>query len=87
MLGYGITYQGEYTFARASQTSDLYYTPDYSVHRAMASYSFGDNVSLQLNLDNVTDEEYFERIRNNPTNGWATPGEERSAVLSVTWRL
>jgi catecholate siderophore receptor len=53
----------------------------------MASYSFGDNVSLQLNLDNVTDEEYFERIRNNPTNGWATPGEERSAVLSVTWRL
>jgi catecholate siderophore receptor len=87
MLGYGVTYQGEYTFARASATADLYYTPDYSVHRAMASYSFGENVSLQLNLDNVTDEEYFERIRNNPTNGWATPGEERSAVLSVTWRL
>jgi catecholate siderophore receptor len=87
MLGYGVTYQGEYTFARASATSDLYYTPDYAVHRAMASYSFGENVSLQLNLDNVTDEEYFERIRNNPTSGWATPGEERSAVLSVTWRL
>jgi hypothetical protein len=35
----------------------------------------------------VTDEEYYERIRNNAANGWATPGAGRSAVLSVTWRL
>ena len=41
----------------------------------------------QLNIDNVTDEIYYERIRNNATNGWATPGSARSAVLSLTWRL
>ena len=53
----------------------------------MATYDINDNLALQLNIDNVTDEVYFERIRNNATNGWATPGAARSAVLSVTWRL
>jgi catecholate siderophore receptor len=86
-IGYGVTYQGEYTFARANETADLYYTPDYLVHRAMVSYAFNDNLALQVNIDNVTDELYFERIRNNPTSGWATPGVERSGVVSLTWRL
>jgi catecholate siderophore receptor len=86
-LGLGTTYQGEYTFNRANETADLYYTPDYWVYRAMLGYAFNDNLALQLNVDNLTDEEYFERVRNNPTSGWATPGAARSAVLSVTWRL
>jgi catecholate siderophore receptor len=86
-LGYGITYQGEYTFARAAPTADLYFTPDYLLHRAMATYEINDNLALQVNIDNVTDEEYFERIRNNATNGWATPGAARSGVVSLTWRL
>jgi catecholate siderophore receptor len=86
-IGYGVTYQGEYTFARANATADLYYTPDYVVHRAMATYEINDNLGLQLNLNNVTDEVYYDRIRNNTNNGWATPGAARSGVLSVTWRL
>jgi catecholate siderophore receptor len=86
-VGLGTTYQGEYTFNRAIETADLYYTPDYWVYRAMLGYTFNDNLALQLNVDNLTDEEYFERVRNNPTSGWATPGAARSAVLSVTWRL
>jgi catecholate siderophore receptor len=86
-IGYGVTYQGEYTFARASATAGLYYTPDYLVHRAMATYEINDKLAVQLNLDNITDEVYYERIRNNASNGWATPGAARSGVLSVTWRL
>lgn len=86
-VGYGITYQGEYTFSRASAAADLYYTDSYVVHRAMASYEFNDKLGLQFNINNVTDEKYFERIRNNATNGWATPGAARNAVLSLTWRL
>jgi hypothetical protein len=35
----------------------------------------------------VTDEEYFERVRNNAGNGWATPGQARVAVLSLSYRL
>jgi catecholate siderophore receptor len=53
----------------------------------MVSYDFNDNLGLQFNINNVTDEEYFDRIRNNATNGWATPGAARNAVLSLTWRL
>jgi catecholate siderophore receptor len=87
MFGFGTTYQGEYTFQRAAATSDLYYTPDYWVTRAMAAYQFSDSLALQLNVDNLTDEEYYERIRNNATSGWATPGAARTAVLSLTWRL
>lgn len=87
MVGYGVTYQGEYTFNRASATADLYYTPSYWVHRAMASYEVTDNVSLQLNVNNLFDEEYYERVRNNATNGWATPGAGRSAVLSLAYRF
>jgi hypothetical protein len=30
---------------------------------------------------------YYERIRNNATSGWATPGAGRSAVLSLTYRF
>ncbi len=86
-VGYGLTYQGEYTFARTSATADLYFTPDYILHRAMAAYEINENIALQLNIDNVTDEVYYERIRNNAANGWATPGAARTGVLSVTWRL
>jgi catecholate siderophore receptor len=86
-VGYGVTHQGEYTFARTSATADLYYTDAYLSHRAMAMYEWNDNISVQLNVDNVTDEEYYERIRNNATSGWATPGSGRSAVLSLNWRL
>ena len=86
-LGYGATYQGELTFARQSATLPLYYTEGYWVHRAMASYEVNENLAFQLNINNLTDEEYYERIRNNPTNGWATPGAARSAVLSLAYRF
>ena len=86
-VGYGVTYQGEYTFARTSATAGLFYTDSYLTHRAMATYEWNDNLALQLNIDNVTDEVYYERIRNNATSGWATPGSARSAVVSLTWRL
>jgi catecholate siderophore receptor len=86
-VGFGTTYQGEYTFNRANATADLFFTPDYWIYRAMASYALNDNLALQINVDNLTDEEYFERVRNNAGNGWATPGAARSAVFSVSWRL
>jgi catecholate siderophore receptor len=87
VIGYGLTYQGEYTFARTAATADLYYTQDYVVQRAMATYEFSDHLAVQLNIDNLGDEKYYERIRNNATNGWATPGAGRSGVISLTWRL
>ena len=87
LIGYGATYQGEYTFARTSTASPFFFTDDYWVHRAMVSYPLTDHVSLQLNVNNRTDERYFIRVRNNATSGWATPGDGRQFVLSTNMRF
>ena len=97
IFGYGATYQGEFVVQNNSLNGQpLFYTDDYWVHRAMVGYQLNDNLSLQLNINNLLDEEYYTRIRNNVTftggvvtagNGWATPGEGRSAVLTATYRF
>ena len=90
-IGYGFTYQGSIplnnrTLAQATQ----FRADDYLTHRAYLAYQFGNGVTAQLNVQNLTDERYFTNVRNNVssttgaiTGGWAIPGEERSAVLSV----
>ena len=53
------------------------------MHNAYLSYDFSPNLTAQVNVKNIGDELYFTRIRN---NGWATPGDARSAVLTVAYR-
>ncbi len=90
-FGYGATYQGEFYLnnsslpaAGSTAPAKLFKTPDYWTHRAMVAYDFNRNFALQLNVQNLADEEYYLRIRN---NGWATPGEARSATLTATYRF
>jgi catecholate siderophore receptor len=87
LVGYGVTYQGEYTFTRQNAAAPLYYTPDYYVHRFMVAYPLTESAMLQLNVSNLFDEEYYERVRNNATNGWATPGAARQTTVSFTYRF
>lgn len=90
-LGYGLTYQGGFaTHQRNLLQRTQYFTDDYLVHRLFASYPLADGMTVQLNVQNVTDELYFTNVRNNVnattgaiTGGWAMPGEARSAVLSL----
>jgi catecholate siderophore receptor len=105
-LGYGLTYQGRLALNNQvlyGTTLDLaearfhggtlapqYYSDDYLTHRLFVSYTVTENLTAQLNVQNVTDELYYTGIRNNVnaatgaiTGGWATPGEARSAVLSL----
>lgn len=102
-FGYGLTYQGRYITQNSSlptvagtitagtlanpNAAVLYRTDDYWVHRAMVAWQVNDAFGLQLNLDNLFDEAYYERIRNTATSGWATPGVGRSAVLTATYRF
>lgn len=79
-LGYGFTYQG--AFLLNNGAAPLYKSDDYWVHRAYASYEVTDDMSLQLNVTNLTDATYYTRIRN---NGWATPGDGRAAVLTLNY--
>jgi catecholate siderophore receptor len=50
----------------------------------MVGYQINDRFGLQLNVNNLFDKEYFIRIRN---NGWATPGDARSAMLTATFKF
>lgn len=78
-VGYGYTYQGS---VYLSSVAPLYSAPSYSLHRLMASWQATEKLGLQLNINNVTDEEYYIRARN---NGWAVPGDTRQFVLSATY--
>jgi catecholate siderophore receptor len=90
-IGYGLTYQGALaTHQRTVQQRTQYFAPDWLIHRFFLSYEIREGLTAQLNVTNVTNEHYFTGIRNNVnatsgavTGGWATPGDGRSAVLSL----
>ncbi len=90
-LGYGLTYQGAFTtYVPTLANAALLKTDDYLIHRAYLAYSFRQGLTMQLNVQNFTDEKYLTNVRNNinattgvVTGGWAMPGERRQAVLSL----
>lgn len=90
-LGYGVTYQGSFAlnlpaFVTGSTTAvtPVYRSDDYLVHNASISYDITKDLSVLVNVKNISNELYYTRIRN---NGWATPGDARSAVLTVGYRF
>lgn len=87
MLGYGATYAGEYAFARASATAPLLFSDSYWLHNASLTWTASDAISVQVNLKNLTDQDYYTRIRSNAGFGWATPGDARSAQVTLNYRF
>lgn len=85
-LGYGLTYQGSFYLnnSRTTPTTILYKSDSYTTHRAMLSYPVTADLTAQLNVQNFTNKKYYTSIRN---NGWANPGEGRSWVFSLTYRM
>ena len=85
-IGYGLTYQGSFYLnnARTTPTTVLYKSDSYVTHRAFLSYPVTESLTAQLNVQNFTNKKYYTSIRN---NGWANPGEGRSAVLSLGYRF
>ena len=82
-VGYSLTYQGSFALNLPTATSaTIFRSKDYLVHSAYLGYAVNDRLKAQLNVKNFTDELYFTRIRN---NGWATPGDGRAAVFSLTY--
>lgn len=82
-FGYGITYQSSYDWYNATG-GNAGVIKGYTTHRAMVGYEINEQLSLQLNANNLFDKEYYTRVRN---NGWATPGDARQVVLSATYRF
>ncbi|PCD03467.1 TonB-dependent siderophore receptor [Sphingomonas spermidinifaciens] len=90
-IGYGLTYQGAFaTNAIVAANPVQFRVDDYLIHRAFAAYTLADRWTLQLNVQNFTDEQYLTGVRNNlnattgvVAGGWATPGDRRQATLSL----
>lgn len=90
-IGYGATYQGKFAINLPTRTvvggplSRVLYSKDYLVHNLTAAYEVTKALSLQLNVKNIGDKLYYTRIRAN--NGWATPGDARSAILTASYKF
>jgi catecholate siderophore receptor len=85
-VGYGATYQGKFAInlpTAANRT--VLYSKDYLVHNLTVAYEFNRQLSAQLNVKNIGDKLYYTRIRAN--NGWATPGDGRSAILTLGYKF
>ena len=93
-IGYGFTYQGEFALNTPALATPLvpgttaltpvFHSDDYIVHNALIEMRFTPAFSAELNVKNIGDKLYYTRIRN---NGWATPGDARSAVLTLSYKL
>ena len=59
------------------------WVPGYVRYDAMARYNVNENVDLQLNVNNLSDERYFTKAY---AAHYATEAEGRSAVLAVNFK-
>ncbi len=66
-------------------TTNMAYTEDYWVFDAYAAYPVTSNLTLQLNVYNLTDEEYIANLNNNGNR--YTPGVARSALLTANFKF
>ncbi|MFC4255994.1 TonB-dependent receptor [Altererythrobacter xixiisoli] len=84
-IGYGFTYQGSHALnpVPTATVPTTFNVPDYLTHRLMVGYKLNDNLNAQLNIQNLTDEDYVTTVRTAVGGSWAQPGVGRSAVLSI----
>ncbi|BAN46715.1 TonB-dependent siderophore receptor [Metapseudomonas resinovorans] len=84
-LGYGARYVSERNVS-SSTTAKL---DEYWVHNAMVGYRVNENLDLQLNVNNLFDEDYVERVRQqNGTDARSSAieyGDARSAILTASY--
>lgn len=82
-IGGGVRYMGKNTNTKVRTTEYIPGIPAYTVVDAMASYKLNKNVSLQLNVYNLFDEDYIASLNNNRTR--YVPGTPRTANLTANF--
>jgi catecholate siderophore receptor len=75
-IGGGVQYVGD---RRNNNTDNARLAPDYWLFDAMAAYHINEHFSLQLNVYNLGDEDYVDRVG----GGHYVPGPGRSATLTA----
>lgn len=87
-VGYGVNYTSwVYATANAASATAIYSRariPGFALHNLMATYAFGRQLNLQLNVTNLFDKQYFTQLRSvSTTSGWVNPGAGRTATLAA----
>lgn len=81
-VGAGASFVGD-RFNNLSSNANVREAPDYWLFDAMASYRVSENFTLRLNVYNLADEEYIDRVG----GGHFIPGPGRSATLTASLRF
>ena len=83
-LGAGARYVGSQD-VKTSTTSTTPKIDSYVVYDVMASYKYNKNITYQLNVYNLTDEEYVANMNNSGRR--YTPGASRSGLLTLAYKF
>lgn len=85
-VGAGARYVGTQSVKTSTtSTSPVSKIDSYVVYDAMASYKYNKNITYQLNVYNLTDEEYVANMNNSGRR--YTPGVSRSGLLSLAYKF
>lgn len=82
-VGYGFNYVGRMYLN--NQAGPLYQSDAYTVHNAMVGYRVNKDLNIQLNAKNLTNKEYYTRIRGAAASRFAVPGTGRTVILSADY--
>ncbi|KTT52121.1 TonB-dependent receptor [Pseudomonas oryzihabitans] len=91
-VGYGTRYVSE---RNLTSSNDRIKLDEYWVHNAMLGYRVNRNLDLQLNVNNLFDKEYVERVRSSlgtaatstavASSSFIEYGDTRAAILTATY--
>ena len=85
-VGAGARYVGtQGVKTSTTSTAPVSKIDSYVVYDAMASYKYSKNLSYQLNVYNLTDEEYVSNMNNSGRR--YTPGAARSGLISLAYKF
>ena len=74
---------GQYIGERVNSTTTVRIAPAFTVYDAMVSYPVNQLLTLRLNVSNLTDERYIDRL----SGGHFVPGAGRSASLTTSFNF
>ena len=85
-VGAGARYVGTQDVKISTTSTEVISKIDsYVVYDAMASYKFNKNLTYQLNVYNLTDEDYVANMNNSGRR--YTPGASRSGLLTLAYKF
>ena len=86
-VGYGSRYVSQRNVTSDTQAK----LAEYWVHNALVAYQVNDQFNVQLNMNNIFDKDYVERVRQRPGDDSRSSavefGDGRNVVLSTTYKF